>query len=59
MGENEKVYKYDAFISYRHLEPDQSIAKEIHRMIERFTPPKLSCFSRSGRACCKGFKQFH
>ena len=40
MGENEKVYKYDAFISYRHLEPDQSIAKEIHRMIERFTPPK-------------------
>ena len=23
----EKSYKYDAFISYRHVEPDQSIAK--------------------------------
>ena len=36
----EKEYKYDAFISYRHVEPDQTIAKEIHRMIESFKPPK-------------------
>lgn len=36
----EKEYKYDAFISYRHVEPDQTIAKEIHRMIENFKPPK-------------------
>ncbi len=36
----EKEYKFDAFISYRHVEPDQSIAKQLHRMIESFTPPK-------------------
>ena len=36
----EKQYKYDAFISYRHVEPDQTIAKEIHRMIESFKPLK-------------------
>ena len=37
---NEKKYKYDAFISYRHVEPDQSIAKQVHQMIETFKPPK-------------------
>ncbi|MDO5725993.1 MAG: TIR domain-containing protein [Tissierellia bacterium] len=36
----EKEYKFDAFISYRHLEPDQSIAKEVHKMIETFKAPK-------------------
>ena len=29
----EKEYKFDAFISYRHVEPDQSIAKELHMAI--------------------------
>ena len=43
----EKQYKYDAFISYRHVEPDQTIAKEIHRMIESFKPPKE--FYKSGK----------
>jgi len=33
-------YKYDAFISYRHVEPDQSIAKQVHQMIETFKAPK-------------------
>ena len=42
----DKQYKYDAFISYRHVEPDQTIAKEIHRMIEGFKPPKE--FYKSG-----------
>ena len=37
---NETNYKYDAFISYRHVEPDQSIAKQLHQMIETFKPPK-------------------
>ena len=36
----EKNYKYDAFISYRHVEPDQSIAKQVHQMIETFKAPK-------------------
>ena len=26
-NESEKNYKYDAFISYRHIEPDLTIAK--------------------------------
>ena len=43
----DKQYKYDAFISYRHVEPDQTIAKEIHRMIEGFKPPKE--FYKSGK----------
>ncbi len=37
---NETNYKYDAFISYRHVEPDQSIAKQVHQMIETFKAPK-------------------
>ena len=32
----EKEYKYDAFISYRHVEPDQTIAKEIHNRLRNF-----------------------
>lgn len=36
----EKKYKYDAFISYRHLEPDSSVAQAIHNMIETFRAPK-------------------
>lgn len=33
-------YKYIAFISYRHLEPDATVAKKIHTMIETFKLPK-------------------
>ena len=40
---NETNYKYDAFISYRHVEPDQSIAKQLHQLIETFKPPKEFC----------------
>ena len=32
-------YSYKAFISYRHLEPDQTIAKKLHTMIENFRIP--------------------
>ena len=35
-----KKYKYDAFISYRHIEPDLTIAKILHEMIEKFNIPK-------------------
>lgn len=35
----ETSYKYDAFISYRHVEPDQSVAKQVHQMIETFKAP--------------------
>lgn len=36
----EDKYKFEAFISYRHLEPDATIAQEIHKMIETFKVPK-------------------
>lgn len=38
--EEKDKYKYIAFISYRHLEPDSTIAKKIHTMIETFKLPK-------------------
>ena len=43
----EKEYKFDAFISYRHVEPDQSIAKQLHQMIESFKPPRE--FNKEGK----------
>ena len=39
-NESEKKYKYDAFISYRHVEPDLTIAEILHDMIEKFNIPK-------------------
>lgn len=37
----EKVYKYDAFISYRHTFPDAAIAAKLQTMIEKFKVPKF------------------
>ena len=34
-----RQYKYDAFISYRHCEPDMSIAKALHKQLEGFHIP--------------------
>lgn len=36
----EKKIKYDAFISYRHTEPDMYVAKQLHRELENFTLPR-------------------
>lgn len=36
----EENFKYTAFISYRHIEPDQTIAAKIHSMIETFRVPR-------------------
>lgn len=33
-------YKYVAFISYRHIQPDFEIATQIHKGIENFKVPK-------------------
>lgn len=38
--EQQNNNKYDAFISYRHVEPDMTIAKRLHMEIEKFKPPK-------------------
>ena len=32
-------YRYRAFISYRHLEPDQSVAKYLYTAIETYRCP--------------------
>ena len=34
-----KQYKYDAFISYRHTEPDRFAAENLHRQMEAFRLP--------------------
>ena len=39
-NKTKRKYKYDAFISYRHIEPDLTIAKILHEMIEKFNIPK-------------------
>ncbi|MGI6086088.1 MAG: TIR domain-containing protein [Acetivibrionales bacterium] len=36
----EKKYIYDAFISYRHTEPDKAVAERLHRLLETFKIPK-------------------
>ena len=33
-------YRYDAFISYRHVEPDRSYAKWLHKALETYKVPK-------------------
>ncbi len=33
-------YKYDAFISYRHLEPDSFVAENVHKLLESYRIPK-------------------
>lgn len=38
--ENNKEYKYDAFISYRHTELDKYVAEKIHKYLEEFKLPK-------------------
>ena len=36
----EKKYKYDAFISYRHCELDKFVAENLHRILESYDLPK-------------------
>jgi len=45
---NEVSYKYDAFISYRHVEPDQTVAKYVLQMIEIFKVP--TAFYKDGKS---------
>jgi len=35
-----KEYKYKAFISYRHLEPDMQAAERLQKLLESYKPPK-------------------
>lgn len=38
--EESKKFKYDAFISYRHIKPDADIAEKLHSLIENYKVPK-------------------
>lgn len=40
MGENGKVYKYDAFISYRHSRRDSCVAEHLHKYLETYRLPR-------------------
>lgn len=44
-----KTYKYDAFISYRHTEPDKFVAENLHRKLEAFRLPKNILQKKTGR----------
>ena len=35
-----KEYKYDAFISYRHCDLDKFVAENLHRLLESYDLPK-------------------
>ena len=38
--QNKEEIKYDAFISYRHTQPDMFVAQLLHRELENFRVPK-------------------
>jgi len=40
MTEERQDYRYAAFISYRHIEPDTSIARRLHGALETYRTPK-------------------
>ncbi|MDR3304861.1 MAG: TIR domain-containing protein [Clostridiales Family XIII bacterium] len=37
--QSEQVYRYEAFISYRHTEPDMAVAMALHQALEQFSVP--------------------
>lgn len=39
MGDTNREWKYDAFISYRHLEPDAYVAGTLHKLLESYKLP--------------------
>lgn len=39
MSEN-KTYTYNAFISYRHTQPDKEVAERLHKLLETYRVPK-------------------
>ena len=36
----EREYKFDAFISYRHCELDKFVAENLHKILESYELPK-------------------
>lgn len=46
---NEVKYEYDAFISYRHLPLDKTIAEKLQVLLESYKPPKSGAYTRTNR----------
>ena len=44
-----KSYTYDAFISYRHTEPDKFVAETLHRELESYKLPRSVRNKTNGR----------
>ena len=46
-----KHWEYDAFISYRHLPLDQTVAARTQKLLERIITAGLSVYSEIARNC--------
>ena len=44
----EQPYKYDAFVSYRHIVPDKPIAERLQNLLETYVPPQEITQETSG-----------
>lgn len=44
----EREYTYDAFISYRHLEFDKTVADELQKLLEDYEPPSTTVLKSGG-----------
>lgn len=49
----EGKWQYDAFISYRHMQPDSFVAQTLHRYLESFRLPR-NVARRKGKEIAKG-----
>ena len=49
----QKEYKYDAFISYRHTELDKFVAEKVHRLLETFRVPRIANTTKSFKKTAK------
>ena len=51
MKSTARPYLYDAFISYRHIEPDKTIAIQLQKRLEAYKPPKDGTYRNTSRIC--------
>jgi hypothetical protein len=42
-------YYYNAFISYRHVQPDKAVAIKLQKLLETYKPPKNGHYKNTGR----------
>jgi|GEM_PF-6548468 len=54
--DSSREYRYEAFISYRHVNPDMAVAMELHKALERFTIPAAIRSEASKKAIGRVFR---